>query len=88
MGLCPPETLPGDEIVVLYGGKSPFILRRTSAAMVLRARVGETETKYTNYALSIDKGAGHSLIGDCYVDGIMHGEALDLEGTDRGFVIV
>jgi hypothetical protein len=87
MGLCPPETRPGDEIVILFGGKSPFILRRTSG-MILEPRVRETEEIYLNHRLSIQEGAGHALIGDCYVDGIMHGEALDMDGRDRLFVLV
>ena len=56
--------------------------------MVLEPRTGETEKLYLNHRLSIDEGAGRTLIGDCYVEGIMQGEALDWEGTDEPFVIV
>ena len=30
IGLCPPETEPGDEVWILYGGKTPLILRPCS----------------------------------------------------------
>jgi hypothetical protein len=55
-GLCPSETMPGDLVCILYGGKAPFVLR-----------------KCQNHVWDDDN---YFLIGDCYVDGIMNGEAM------------
>jgi hypothetical protein len=55
-GLCPPETLPGDILCIIYGANAPFVMR-----------------KYPD----TDLGDGsYILIGDCYVEGIMNGEAM------------
>lgn len=45
----------GDAVVVLHGGRTPFILRRRQ-----------------------DGGDGWTLVGECYVHGIMNGEALQM----------
>ena len=66
-GLCPPETQQGDFVFLLFGGKVPFVLRRNPRSKNSAERDGICE---------------YNLVGDCYVDGIMHGEAmkrLDLE---------
>lgn len=47
----------GDVVVVLYGGKTPFLLRRD--------------------------GSHWLLIGECYVHGLMNGEALDMNGLEE-----
>lgn len=51
-GLCPSGAQVSDIVVVLYGGRVPYLLRPT-----------ETPTEFY-------------LIGECYVEGIMYGEAL------------
>ncbi|KIM95548.1 hypothetical protein OIDMADRAFT_170974 [Oidiodendron maius Zn] len=51
-GLCPSSAQVSDVVVVLYGGRVPYLLRPT-----------ETPTEFY-------------LIGECYVEGIMYGEAL------------
>ena len=45
----------GDAVVVLHGGRTPFVLRRRR-----------------------DGGDGWTLVGECYVHGIMNGEALQM----------
>lgn len=62
LGLGPAGMMSGDVVVVLFGGRVPYVLRR----------VGDGYWRF---------------VGECYVDGFMHGEALepqDEEGTGRG----
>ena len=51
-GLCPSGTQVGDIVVILNGGKVPYLLRPTKTPFEFH------------------------LIGECYVEGIMYGEAL------------
>ncbi|MCJ1472432.1 hypothetical protein MMC13_001080 [Lambiella insularis] len=60
IGLGPRYTSLGDEVFVLAGGASPFILRQDQTQFV------EGGVAYPS----------HSLIGYTYVDGIMDGEAI------------
>jgi hypothetical protein len=58
IGLVPPKTEVGDKVCILFGGRTPFLLR--------------------------DAGGGkHVLVGECYIHGMMDGEALPqaCEGT-------
>lgn len=61
MGLGPPNTRPGDLVHVLFGSRTPFILRTAGKVMLS------------------DKGNQkcHTLLGDCYVQGIMRSEYSD-----------
>ncbi|KAI9702711.1 MAG: hypothetical protein M1820_006095 [Bogoriella megaspora] len=61
MGLGPPEMQDGDLIVVLVGGHTPFIIRKANKQEV-DANSGRKQC--------------YTLIGDCYVHGIMDGEAM------------
>lgn len=63
MGLCPRSTRLGDKVVVLFGGRTPFILRK--------ARKGRYE-----------------FLGECYVHGIMNGEADEMGIPPQSFEIV
>jgi hypothetical protein len=70
IGLGPPNTRVGDEVFILDGGTVPFLLR--SERESLRFFVGELHNPYT-------------LVGDCYVYGIMDGEC---EVYDRHHVSI
>jgi hypothetical protein len=61
MGLCFPNSQPGDEIWVLHGGKVPFVLRPCTSK-------GEGNT-------TGNRGY-HNLIGEVYLHGYMDGEAM------------
>ncbi|KAK0662480.1 heterokaryon incompatibility protein-domain-containing protein [Cercophora samala] len=50
LALVPHDTQVGDDVSLLAGGRSPFVVKRTRCN-------------------------GFKLVGDCYVDGIMEGEA-------------
>ncbi|KAF4986100.1 hypothetical protein FDECE_16124 [Fusarium decemcellulare] len=54
----------GDLVCVLYGGQTPFVLRKDE-----------------------DCPGKYRFVGDCYVHGIMEGEALSMELEEREFVI-
>lgn len=62
IGLGPPSTALGDEVCILVGGSTPFVLRNMGERYV-SPKVGDVTC--------------HSLIGDCYVQGIMQGEAME-----------
>ena len=77
MGTGPPATRPDDLVVVLNGGVVPHVLRPTGSAM--KGQDGEKLPQFL-------------ILGDCYVHGIMHGEAMDRldEGQyqEQDFVLV
>lgn len=52
-GIAPSSVLPGDKVVILSGGKVPFLVR-----------------------VGLSPGYGSFLIGQCYIDGMMFGEAV------------
>ncbi|KAF7547930.1 hypothetical protein G7Z17_g7387 [Cylindrodendrum hubeiense] len=58
--LIGPEMMEaGDVVVVLYGGRTPVVLRQRP------------------------DGEGWTLVGECYVHGIMNGEAMESEGLEE-----
>jgi hypothetical protein len=61
IGRGPPAIRPRDIVVILFGGRTPFILRPT------------------------DVDGEYQFIGDCYVDGIMHGEYIEGLKADGKF---
>lgn len=52
MGLVPDGVAAGDEICILFGGYTPFVIRRL-------------------------EGGNYEFIGECYVHGLMNGEAME-----------
>ncbi|KAF7885807.1 uncharacterized protein EAF02_004316 [Botrytis sinoallii] len=63
----------GDEVCLFYGGETPYIVRRLT----------ECQSKASNQA----SGHEYVLVGDCYVDGWMDGEATGM-GEEKEFVLV
>jgi hypothetical protein len=59
------STAPGDSVWILDGGPTPFVLRD----------VENTSTKAEE-----PQARRMMLVGECYVHGIMHGEALERDG--------
>ncbi|KAL9609431.1 MAG: hypothetical protein Q9167_005807 [Letrouitia subvulpina] len=76
MGTGPPTAGPNDLVVVLNGGLAPYVLRPTESKM---RHAGTTYSEFTT-------------LGDCYVHGIMYGEAMDRLDAgvykEREFVLV
>ena len=62
MGIGSPLLEKGDEIWILWGGRSPFTLRKAQP----RILSDNTEASMPAYI----------TLGDCYVHGIMKGEAM------------
>ncbi|KAK7746220.1 hypothetical protein SLS62_009436 [Diatrype stigma] len=67
MGLGPSSTAVGDCVYVLIGGCTPFVLRSA----------GESEVP------SVGRRSCHRLVGDCYVHGLMDGEAMEHRGSSQ-----
>lgn len=61
VGLCPDGTRPGDVVVILHGGKVPYILRQKKSQ-------DEEPDK--------DPARGFEFVGECYLEGAMHGEIM------------
>lgn len=85
-GLCYPTCQPGDQVWVLHGATVPFVLRPvyvdTSIEENVLRPIGAYHRDKDGYVTGVKKGfeprTGHyQLIGDCYYDGFMDGEALD-----------
>ena len=66
LGLGPSNAVPGDEVVILAGSRVPFILRKGS-----KRGFGFDQTIGAFRSLR-----DYKVIGDCYVHGIMGGEAV------------
>ncbi|KAJ8107443.1 hypothetical protein OPT61_g8864 [Boeremia exigua] len=65
LGLVPEAAQPGDHVVLMPGGRVPYVLRRVSGASTSLREGSESNT------------ARFEFIGDCYIHGIMLGEAWD-----------
>jgi len=62
-GLGPAKMREGDEIHILQGGRTPFVLRPVAGRSVSSGR-GDTGSPV------------HEMIGDCYADKLMDGDAV------------
>ena len=76
LGLIPEAAKPGDHVVIMPGGRVPYIIRQLEGAYEHRASDG-VSTFTERY----------EFIGDCYMHGIMFGEAWD-ETKLRPIVLV
>jgi hypothetical protein len=63
IGLCPKNTIPGDEIYILLGAATPFVIRVPENKIV-------------------------GFVGECFVLGVMHGEAVEGRPKQRVLVIM
>lgn len=64
IGFGPAEAEVGDQLCCLYGGKSPYILRKSSQTKIR-----------TFFKKSL---RSYRLVGDAFIDGLMDGEIIDL----------
>jgi hypothetical protein len=71
IGIGPRWMRPNDRVVILYGGKTPYILRDENDS--------ELDPIWTGQGFY---GQSCRLVGECYVHGMMYGEMV--EGKDRG----
>jgi hypothetical protein len=98
-GLCYPTTRIGDEVWVIDGSKVPFILRDAELdneeQVALRPWDAYELDEEGDYRVKKDYEPGealsgyYELIGDCYFDSYMHGEAvLDTSLHESSIVLV
>jgi len=85
-GLCYPTCRPGDQVWVLHGATVPFVLRPIQIDTSIEANVLRPAEAYirdrdgctVGVKEEFEPRTGHyQLIGDCYYDGFMDGQALD-----------
>ncbi|KAF2799736.1 hypothetical protein K505DRAFT_370778 [Melanomma pulvis-pyrius CBS 109.77] len=72
IGLGPDSVREGDDVTVLSGGDVPFLLRPITDL--------ESSPEVENTSLPVELpslGQRHLLVGECYVEGLMHGEAIE-----------
>jgi hypothetical protein len=74
MSLVPPNSKAGDVVCVLFGSQTPFVLRPESER---RSEPMET----------VDSLGIYTLVGECYVNGMMDGEMLAIGLQRQKFVI-
>jgi len=88
LGLGPMSMEAGDEVWVLKGSRVPFLLRKMNE----EEGVDDEELAEPN----VDKGKGtpkiartyYKYIGDLYVHGIMHGEAVGAASEWKDIILV
>lgn len=68
--LGPDALQTGDVVVVLRGGKVPFVLRKVSVGGGGGGGDDDNEERWV-------------LVGECYVHGLMDGEGWDVEGVEE-----
>jgi len=73
LGLGPPQTVGGEKVFVLYGGKAPFLLR--------------DKTDKTDKIIN-NPGPYYELVGDCYVHGIMDGEVMNWDLPESEVLLI
>jgi hypothetical protein len=74
IGVGSKDLKPRDKIIILYGGKTPYIIRREEECLEDRHPPGH----------DLD-GQWCRLVGECYVHGMMYGEMMKREGRQEIF---
>jgi hypothetical protein len=97
-GLCYPTCEVGDQVWVLHGARLPFILRSVHVDTNLEENVLRPPEAYTRdeagSIVGVEKEFGprvdghYQLVGDCYFDGFMDGEALDDRKYPSCFILL
>jgi hypothetical protein len=70
IGLVPPGTREGDELCIVLGSQTPFVVRPASADGGHRRDVAPEEEDGAKELRE------YSLVGECYVHGMMDGEMM------------
>ncbi|KAF4628327.1 hypothetical protein G7Y89_g9822 [Cudoniella acicularis] len=73
IGLCPPYALQGDLISITPGIHVPLVLRQVDIDIKRKGK---------------GPGKKYQLVGECYVHGLMNGEAMLLGVTDREMELI
>ncbi|KAI7780418.1 hypothetical protein LA080_016037 [Diaporthe eres] len=72
VGLCPAGVQAGDLVVILHGGDVPYIIRRN------------VSSRDCDESLEINER--RSFVGECYLDGMMNGEACNLKQPEQDMI--
>lgn len=75
MGTGYPQIQPGDEVCVLIGGNMPFVIHPHQAPDT------------NQHCPSSARVPAYTVIGECYLHGIMDGEALEGDGRKKSRTI-
>lgn len=70
MGLVPVDSESGDAVVLMPGGKVPYVLRQLSSP-------AKEEDDEGGPSPRVPAGCAYEVLGDAYVYGVMHGEIWD-----------
>lgn len=81
LGLAPSKAREGDLVCILYGCSVPVVLRRMERSSLDIASQTSSRRKRSNGRNPLRTGSGdnepyYEFIGECYIDGMMDGEAL------------
>lgn len=75
LGLVPYTARPGDHLVLMPGGRVPYIIRRVRESKKRRHWEKRNATRQ------------YEFVGDCYIHGIMHGEAWDESKLEKVILV-
>lgn len=77
LGWVPKESEEGDSVVLLSGGKVPYILRPVDANTAATIEIGLNTSK--------ERSTSHifTFVGDAYIQGMMQGECYDSDKLER-----
>jgi hypothetical protein len=97
-GLCYPTTKPGDEIWVIEGSQTPLILRKAPLSdgeiAALKPKDSWELDDDSEYKLKAEYAPGpipfgyYELVGDCYLDDYMDGEAMRDESLEDKCIVL
>jgi Heterokaryon incompatibility protein (HET) len=74
IGIGPKEMKPYDQVVILYGGRTPYILRPRSYWWI--GGGSRPMTREPN-------DGSYFLVGDCYIHGMMKGEMMEQQAREE-----
>lgn len=78
IGLCPHNAKVGDLVVVLYGGRVPYLLREIRRDGPERGDQGRRSiTSESEKDLGYSPSGSYGFIGECFLHGYMYGAALE-----------
>ena len=79
MGLVPKDAEVGDEICLLFGGHTPFVIRRVTQEGDGEGIQKEEEGGDMKGGMRTGAKEGNEweIIGECYIYGLMDGEAME-----------
>ena len=78
MGLAPPDTQEGDEIAILFGDATPFILRKAADRSPSGGPKKDNNRVEDGTVGRTRSGGGYILVGEAYVHDLTNGQGLEM----------